>query len=48
MGQEKCNFHEATKECYMFHETVGHLVTAGIESCPVETRVQLCRDKVIK
>ena len=40
--------HEATKECYMFHETAGHLVTIGIETCPAEIRFLLCRDKVMK
>ena len=41
-------FHEATKECYIFHETVGHLLTVGIEMCPAEARFLLCTDKVIK
>ena len=24
-------FHEASKECYMFHETAGHLIAVGIK-----------------
>ena len=32
----------------MFHETIGHLMTAGIETCPVETRFLLYRDEMIK
>ena len=32
----------------MCHETVGHLMTVGIETCPAETRFIFCRDKVIK
>ena len=41
-------FHKVTKECYMFHKTVGHLVTVCIETCPAETTSVFCRDKVIK
>ena len=41
-------FPEATKECYIFHETVDHLMKVGIEACPAETRFLLCRDKAIK
>ena len=41
-------FHEASKECYMFHETVGHLMTVEIETCPAEPRFLLCKDKMIR
>ena len=32
----------------MFHETVGCLMTDEIETCPVETRFLLCKDKMIR
>ena len=41
-------FHEASKECYMFHETADHLIAVGINTCLAETRILLCRDKMIK
>ena len=41
-------FHEAGKECYMFHKIAGHLMTVGMEICLAETRFLLCRDKMIK
>ena len=31
-------FHEASKECYMFHETTGHLEAVSINACSVGTR----------
>ena len=41
-------FHEASKVYYLFHKTVGHLITVEIETCPVETRFILCKDKMIR
>ena len=41
-------FHEASKECYMFHKTTGQLEAVGIKTCSMGTRFLLCRDKTIK
>ena len=41
-------FHEASKECYMFHKTVGHLMIVEIETGPAETRSLLCKHKMIR
>ena len=41
-------FHKELKKCYMFHETVGCLMTVKIETCPVETRFLLCKGKMIR
>ena len=41
-------FHEASKECYLFHETAGHLEAVSIKTCSARTRLLLCRDKMIK
>ena len=44
-GTKETIFHKASKECYMFHKTIGHLMAVEIDPCPVETRFLLCKDK---
>ena len=41
-------FHEASKECYMFHATTDHLEAVSIKTCSAGTRFLFYRDKTIK
>ena len=41
-------FYESSKECYLFHEAMGHLVAVSMKTCSVGTRFLLCRDKMTK